>query len=133
MFWLEPKEIALRCASKKLLEAIYEVIAIDPELRMSPSTMRRARAIGSAPARRRFAGPADRRRHSGRSRTSSPPRGAGRGYARDEVCRHHVRVIASRVRIVQEQELQGWVISFRDKNDINQPEQPAQPGETLCR
>ncbi len=38
----------------------------------------------------------------------------------DEVCRfNHVRVIASRVRIMQEQELQGWVISFRDKNDIN--------------
>ena len=28
-------------------------------------------------------------------------------------------MIASRVRIMQEQELQGWVISFRDKNDIN--------------
>jgi two-component system cit operon sensor histidine kinase CitA len=38
----------------------------------------------------------------------------------DEVCRfNHVRVIASRVRIMQEEVLQGWVISFRDKNDIN--------------
>ncbi|CAI0997728.1 Sensor histidine kinase CitA [Serratia entomophila] len=120
MFWLEPKEIALLVRQQKaLLEAIYEgVIAVDPQLRIitinhaarelldlrQPANALMGREIGEViQAQPDFFGAAQLGQDT-----------------HDEVCRfNHVRVIASRVRIMQEEELQGWVISFRDKNDIN--------------
>lgn len=119
MFWLEPKEIALLVRQQKaLLEAIYEgVIAIDPQLRIITINHAARELLDLHQPAAGFAGPADRRRDPCaaelRRRAAGPD-------THDEVCRfNHVRVIASRVRIMQEQELQGWVISFRDKNDIN--------------
>jgi two-component system cit operon sensor histidine kinase CitA len=50
----------------------------------------------------------------------------------DEICRFNdLTVIASRVRIMLEDSLQGWVITFRDRNEIDTLS--AQPGETLRR
>lgn len=38
----------------------------------------------------------------------------------DEICRfNELTVIASRVRIMLENSLQGWVITFRDRNEID--------------
>ncbi len=38
----------------------------------------------------------------------------------DEICRFNdLTVIASRVRIMLENSLQGWVITFRDRNEID--------------
>lgn len=38
----------------------------------------------------------------------------------DELCRfNQLTVLASRVRIMLENTLQGWVITFRDRNEIN--------------
>ncbi|MFI8416687.1 ATP-binding protein [Serratia sp. NPDC078593] len=120
MFWLEPKEIALLVRQQKaLLEAIYEgVIAIDSQHRIItinraardlldlrlPDTHLIGRDIGEV--------------------ISSQPDFFSTAQlehdTHDVVCRfNQVRVIANRVRIMQEEQLQGWVISFRDKNDIN--------------
>ena len=119
MFWLEPKEIALlvrqqkRCWKPSMKGDRHRSAAADHHHQPCG-----ARAAGSAPARRRLAGPADRRRDPAQPNFFAAAQ-LGQD-THDEVCRfNHVRVIASRVRIMQEQELQGWVISFRDKNDIN--------------
>ena len=38
----------------------------------------------------------------------------------DELCRfNQLTVLASRVRIMLENTLQGWVITFRDRNEID--------------
>lgn len=120
MFWLEPKEIALLVRQQKaLLEAIYEgVIAVDPQLRIITINHAARELLDLRQPAGALMG-----REIGELIQSQPDFfGASQlGHdTHDEVCRfNHVRVIASRVRIMQEEELQGWVISFRDKNDIN--------------
>lgn len=120
MFWLEPKEIALLVRQQKaLLEAIYEgVIAVDPQLRIITINHAARELLDLRQPAGALMG-----REIGEVIQSQPDFfGASQlGHdTHDEVCRfNHVRVIASRVRIMQEEELQGWVISFRDKNDIN--------------
>ncbi|MBV6695044.1 ATP-binding protein [Serratia quinivorans] len=120
MFWLEPKEIALLVRQQKaLLEAIYEgVIAVDPQLRIITINHAARELLELRQPAAALMG-----RNIDEIIQSQPDFfGASQlGHdTHDEVCRfNHVRVIASRVRIMQEQELQGWVISFRDKNDIN--------------
>lgn len=119
MFWLEPKEIALLVRQQKaLLEAIYEgVIAVDPQLRIITINHAARELLDLRQPAAALMG-----REIGEVIQSQPDFfGASQlGHdTHDEVCRfNHVRVIASRVRIMQEEELQGWVISFRDKNDI---------------
>ncbi|SMB44805.1 sensory histidine kinase in two-component regulatory system with citB [Serratia proteamaculans] len=120
MFWLEPKEIALLVRQQKaLLEAIYEgVIAVDPQLRIITINHAARELLDLRQPAGALMG-----REIGEVIQSQPDFfGASQlGHdTHDEVCRfNHVRVIASRVRIMQEEELQGWVISFRDKNNIN--------------
>ncbi|MGX1959389.1 ATP-binding protein [Serratia proteamaculans] len=120
MFWLEPKEIALLVRQQKaLLEAIYEgVIAVDPQLQIITINHAARELLDLRQPAGALMG-----REIGELIQSQPDFfGASQlGHdTHDEVCRfNHVRVIASRVRIMQEEELQGWVISFRDKNDIN--------------
>ncbi|TPW52322.1 sensor histidine kinase [Serratia sp. SRS-8-S-2018] len=120
MFWLEPKEIALLVRQQKaLLEAIYEgVIAIDPQQRIITINHAARELLDLHQPAASLLG-----RPIGDVIQAQPDFFAAAQLGQDthdEVCRfNHVRVIASRVRIMQEQELQGWVISFRDKNDIN--------------
>ncbi|WP_411752917.1 ATP-binding protein [Serratia sp. (in: enterobacteria)] len=120
MFSLEPKEIALLVRQQKaLLEAIYEgVIAIDPQLRIITINHAARELLDLRQPASNLMG-----QHIAEIIQSQPDffAAAQLGHdTHDEVCRfNHVRVIASRVRIMQEDELQGWVISFRDKNDIN--------------
>ncbi|HEI8867703.1 TPA: sensor histidine kinase [Serratia odorifera] len=120
MFWLEPKEIALLVRQQKaLLEAIYEgVIAIDPQLRII-TINRAARELLNF--RHSDGDPIGR--SIGEVIQAQPDflAAAQLGHdTHDEACRFNgIRVIASRVRIMEADSLQGWVISFRDKNDIN--------------
>ncbi|WP_192456766.1 ATP-binding protein [Musicola keenii] len=120
MFGLEPLEIRLLVRQQKaLLESIYEgVIAIDKERRIAvinraakellgldaPTWQLRGKPIDDVIAPTAFFNQPDILNTD----------------THDEICRfNHVTVIASRVRIMLEDELQGWVISFRDKNDIH--------------
>ncbi|MFC0229106.1 ATP-binding protein [Serratia aquatilis] len=120
MFSLEPKEIALLVRQQKaLLEAIYEgVIAVDPQLRIiTINHAARERLDLHQPVSSLLG------LHINEVIKAQPDFFAVPQLAQDthdEVCRfNHVRVIASRVRIMQDDQPQGWVISFRDKNDIN--------------
>lgn len=120
MFSLEPKEIALLVRQQKaLLEAIYEgVIAVDPQLRIiTINHAARERLDLHQPVKKLLG------QHINDVIKAQPDffRVSQLGQdTHDEVCRfNHVRVIASRVRIMQDDQPQGWVISFRDKNDIN--------------
>ncbi|MHA7845683.1 ATP-binding protein [Serratia sp. D1N4] len=120
MFSLEPKEIALLVRQQKaLLEAIYEgVIAVDPQLRIITINHAARELLDLRQPASSLMG-----REISEVIQSQPDFFSATQLGQDthdEVCRfNHVRVIASRVRIMQEEELQGWVISFRDKNDIN--------------
>ncbi|WON75937.1 sensor histidine kinase [Serratia sp. UGAL515B_01] len=120
MFSLEPKEIALLVRQQKaLLEAIYEgVIAVDPQLRITTiNHAARERLDLHQPANNLLGQPINQVIRAQPDFFAASQRDHD---IHDEVCRfNHIRVIASRVRIMQDDEPQGWVISFRDKNDIN--------------
>lgn len=120
MFGLEPQEIKLLVRQQQaLLESIDEgVIAIDKQSRIAainhsaktllelndPAVTLRGRPIDEVIRSVPFFS-------SDEMWTSD---------THDEICRfNHVTVIASRVRIMLEDALQGWVISFRDKNDLH--------------
>ncbi|MGM3191299.1 ATP-binding protein [Dickeya dadantii subsp. dieffenbachiae] len=120
MFGLEPLEIRLLVRQQKaLLESIYEgVIAIDKQRNiavinhaakdllglMMPSYQLRGKPIDDVIAPVPFFSNKD----------------IWINDTHDEICRfNQITVIASRVRIMLEDELQGWVISFRDKNDLH--------------
>ncbi|TKY80848.1 sensor histidine kinase [Pectobacterium polonicum] len=120
MFGLEPLEIRMLVRQQKaLLESIYEgVIAIDKQRRIAAINHAAKEILGlSAPSHLLRGKPVDDvikpvPFFSGEAMWSSD--------THDEVCRfNHATVIASRVRIMLEDELQGWVISFRSKNDIH--------------
>ncbi len=100
------------------MESIYEgVIAVDSELRIEVVNQAARKLLGlsqpTCPAR------------------ASHWRGDRTGAlftravmlehdTHDEICRFNaLTVIASRVRIMLEDKLQGWVITFRDRNEID--------------
>ncbi|KEY57149.1 sensor histidine kinase [Serratia sp. DD3] len=120
MFSLEPKEIALLVRQQKaLLEAIYEgVIAIDPQLRIITINYAARELLDLKQPMSSLLG-----QKIGDLIQSQPNFFSASQLEQDthdEICRfNHIQVIANRVRIMQENELQGWVITFRDKNDIN--------------
>ncbi|MGL6018013.1 MAG: ATP-binding protein [Gibbsiella quercinecans] len=120
MFWLEPEEIALLVRQQKaLLEAIYEgVIAIDDRQRIITINRAARELLTLHQPASVLIGKEISEVINAQPDFFSPAKLAQNTH--DDVCRfNHVRVIASRVRILQEDKLQGWVISFRDKNDIN--------------
>lgn len=120
IFSLEPREIGLLVRQQKaMMESIYEgVIAIDNNLRIEVINQAARKLLGlSLPTR------ALRGQLIGEVITPAP------FFARslmlqqdthDELCHfNQLTVIASRVRIMLEGKLQGWVITFRDRNEID--------------
>ncbi|MGP3591412.1 ATP-binding protein [Vagococcus sp. WN89Y] len=120
IFSLEPREIGLLVRQQKaMMESIYEgVIAIDSSLRIEvinqaarkllelslPTRALRGKLISEVIAPTPFfAHPLILKQDT-----------------HDEICRfNQLTVIASRVRIMLEGKLQGWVITFRDRNEID--------------
>ncbi|HHG8774326.1 TPA: ATP-binding protein [Raoultella planticola] len=120
IFSLEPREIGLLVRQQKaMMESIYEgVIALDDRLQIEvinhaarkllklsqPARQLRGRQIGEAIAPVPFFAPQTMLQRD----------------THDEICRFNdLTVIASRVRIMLENSLQGWVITFRDRNEID--------------
>ncbi|WP_067486969.1 sensor histidine kinase [Dickeya sp. CSL RW240] len=120
MFGLEPLEIRLLVRQQKaLLESIYEgVIAIDQQRRIAVINHAAKDLLG-------LGMPSWQLRGLLIDDVITPVPFFScdtmwKNDTHDEICRfNQVTVIASRVRIMLEDELQGWVISFRDKNDIH--------------
>ena len=120
IFSLEPREIGLLVRQQKaMMESIYEgVIAIDDNLRIEVITQAARKLLGlSLPARQLRGKPI------GDVIALVPffERSAMlRQDTHDEICHFNdLTVIASRVRIMLENALQGWVITFRDRNEID--------------
>ena len=120
IFSLEPREIGLLVRQQKaMMESIYEgVIAIDDDLRIEVINQA-ARKLLDLPQ------PARELRGQLISQVIAPVPffNAQTMLAKDthdEICRFNdLTVIASRVRIMLEDALQGWVITFRDRNEID--------------
>lgn len=121
MFSLEPREIGLLVRQQKaLLESIYEgVIAIDQQCRIVVINQAAKNLLALTQSSRELRGQPLNKviqtvtffNHQKMHATDT----------HDEICQfNHLTVIASRVRIFLEGELQGWVISFRDRNDITE-------------
>ncbi|WP_434636558.1 ATP-binding protein [Klebsiella sp. I138] len=120
IFSLEPREIGLLVRQQKaMMESIYEgVIVID--------NLRRIEVINHA-ARSLLGLSQPARLLRGRSIDSvivpQPFFASGEmleNDTHDELCRfNQLTVLASRVRIMLEDSLQGWVITFRDRDEIN--------------
>ncbi|MFU0886456.1 ATP-binding protein [Kluyvera sichuanensis] len=120
IFSLEPREIGLLVRQQKaMMESIYEgVIAIDDNLRIEVINQAARKLLGlSLPARRL--------RGQLISDVITPMPFFNRETmlkqdTHDEICHFNdLTVIASRVRIMMENSLQGWVITFRDRNEID--------------
>ncbi|WP_413742875.1 ATP-binding protein [Sodalis sp. RH15] len=120
MFSLEPREIGLLVRQQKaLLESIFEgVIAIDKEYRVAEINQAAKSILSLHASSRELRG----------KRLSSvikpipflQEKTMLASDTHDEICLfNQVTVIASRVRILLEDKLQGWVISFRDQHEIN--------------
>ncbi|WP_413739168.1 ATP-binding protein [Sodalis sp. RH21] len=120
MFFLEPREIGLLVRQQKaLLESIFEgVIAIDKEYRIAEINHAAKSFLSLTLSSRQLRG-------SPLAAVIKPvaffdERTMLAGDTHDEICLfNQVTVIASRVRIMLEDKLQGWVISFRDQRDID--------------
>ncbi|MCG8708248.1 sensor histidine kinase [Brenneria sp. 4F2] len=120
MFSLEPRQIGLLVRQQQaLMESIYEgVIAIDDRYRI---------AVINQAAKRLLSLDSPSRELRGRplSQVIAPvgfftPEVMLEKDIHDEICLfNHLTVIASRVRIMLENQLQGWVITFRDCSDID--------------
>ncbi|SCC55006.1 ATP-binding protein [Kosakonia oryziphila] len=120
IFSLEPREIGLLVRQQKaMMESIYEgVIAIDSELRIEVINQAARKLLGLSQPTRAL-----------RGQTIAEVIAPVPFFARevmlendthDEICRfNQLTVIASRVRIMLENKLQGWVITFRDRNEID--------------
>lgn len=120
IFSLEPREIGLLVRQQKaMMESIYEgVIAIDGNLRIEVINQAARTLLGLDQPTREL---------RGQLITGVIP--AVTFFSRDlmlekdthdEICRfNQLTVIASRVRIMLEDKLQGWVITFRDRNEID--------------
>ncbi len=120
MFYLEPREIGLLVRQQKaLLESIFEgVIAIDKEYCIAEinHAAKSLLSLTEASAQLRGRPLADVIKLV----PFLERRTMLAGYTHDEICLfNQVTVIASRVRIMLEDKLQGWVISFRDQRDID--------------
>lgn len=120
IFSLEPREIGLLVRQQKaMMESIYEgVIVIDHKRRIEVINHAARSLLGlSQPA------------HQLRGKsidsviTTQPFFASGEileNDTHDELCRfNQLTVLASRVRIMLENSLQGWVITFRDRDEIN--------------
>lgn len=120
IFSLEPREIGLLVRQQKaMMESIYEgVIAIDSELRIEVINQAARKLLALSQPTRAL-----------RGQTIAEVIAPVPFFARevmlendthDEICRfNQLTVIASRVRIMLENKLQGWVITFRDRNEID--------------
>ncbi|WP_446030397.1 ATP-binding protein [Lelliottia amnigena] len=120
IFSLEPREIGLLVRQQKaLMESIYEgVIAIDAHLRIEVINQAARQLLGLPQPARELRGQLI-------GDVISPvsfftPQTMLAKDTHDEICRFNdLTVIASRVRIMLEDSLQGWVITFRDRNEID--------------
>ncbi|MEN4907528.1 sensor histidine kinase [Rahnella bonaserana] len=120
MFSLEPREIGLLVRQQKaLMESIYEgVIAIDDQFRVAVINQAAKKLLNlNTPSRELRGRPL--------SQVIAPvsffnPQVMLEKDIHDEICLfNNLTVIASRVRIMLEEQLQGWVITFRDCSDID--------------
>lgn len=117
---LEPREIGLMVRQQKaMMESIYEgVIVIDEHLRIEVINQAARKLLGLAHS-------AEQLRGQSVSQVISPVPFLSQPVmlekdTHDEISRFNsLTVIASRVRIMLESSLMGWVISFRDLNDID--------------
>lgn len=120
IFSLEPREIGLLVRQQKaMMESIYEgVIAIDDNYRIEVINQAARNLLG-------LPQPARELRGQPISQVIAPvpfftPQTMLAKDTHDEICRFNdLTVIASRVRIMLEDSLQGWVITFRDRNEID--------------
>lgn len=120
MFSLEPREIGLLVRQQKaIMESIYEgVIAINANLQIEVINQAARKLLNlNLPARQIRGQPISK------VIASVPffsPQIMLQRDTHDEICRFNdLTVIASRVRIMLEESLQGWVITFRDRNEID--------------
>ncbi|MNZ82369.1 Sensor histidine kinase CitA [compost metagenome] len=104
---------------KAMMESIYEgVIAIDAHLRIEVINQAARQLLGLPQPARELRGQLI-------SEVINPvsfftPQTMLAKDTHDEICRFNdLTVIASRVRIMLEDSLQGWVITFRDRNEID--------------
>lgn len=120
IFSLEPREIGLLVRQQKaMMESIYEgVIAIDKNCRIEVINQAARKLLSLSQPTRYLRGQLI-------NEVISPvaffdPDTMLASDTHDEICRfNQSTVIASRVRIMLENALQGWVITFRDRNDID--------------
>ncbi|MEN0613242.1 sensor histidine kinase [Klebsiella indica] len=120
IFSLEPREIGLLVRQQKaMMESIYEgVIAIDHNRRIEVINHAARSLLG-------LTQPAHQLRGKSIDSVITPqPFFTGdemlENDTHDELCRfNQLTVLASRVRIMLENALQGWVITFRDRDEIN--------------
>ncbi|HBT5931574.1 ATP-binding protein [Klebsiella pneumoniae] len=120
IFSLEPREIGLLVRQQKaMIESIFEgVIVIDHQRRIEVINHAARSLLGLSQPARQLRG------QSIDSVISPQPFFASGDMlerdTHDELCRfNQLTVLASRVRIMLENTLQGWVITFRDRNEIN--------------
>lgn len=120
IFSLEPREIGLLVRQQKaMMESIYEgVIAIDKDLRIEVINQAARKLLKLSQPARELRG-----QRIGQVIEPVPfftvPTLLQKD-THDEICRFNdLTVIASRVRIMLENSLQGWVITFRDRNEID--------------
>ncbi len=120
IFSLEPREIGLLVRQQKaMMESIFEgVIVIDRQRRIEVINHAARSLLGLSQPARQLRG------QSIDSVISPQPFFASGDMlerdTHDELCRfNQLTVLASRVRIMLENTLQGWVITFRDRNEIN--------------
>lgn len=120
IFSLEPREIGLLVRQQKaMMESIYEgVIVIDHNRRIKVINHAARSLLG-------LSQPAYQLRGKSIDNVITPqPFFAStemlESDTHDELCRfNQLTVLASRVRIMLEDSLQGWVITFRDRDEIN--------------
>ena len=120
IFSLEPREIGLLVRQQKaMMESIFEgVIVIDRQRRIEVINHAARSLLGLSQPARQLRG------QSIDSVISPQPFFASGDMlerdTHDELCRfNQLTVLASRVRIMLENTLQGWVITFRDRNEID--------------
>lgn len=120
IFSLEPREIGLLVRQQKaMMESIYEgVIAIDKDLRIEVINQAARKLLNLSQPARELRG-----QRIGQVIEPVPfftVPALLQKDTHDEICRFNdLTVIASRVRIMLENSLQGWVITFRDRNEID--------------
>ncbi|QLK60725.1 GHKL domain-containing protein [Enterobacteriaceae bacterium Kacie_13] len=120
MFSLEPREIGLLVRQQKaLMESIYEgVIAIDDQYRIAVINQAAKKLLDLDAPSRELRG--QLLAQVIRPVSFFSPEVMLEKDIHDEICLfNHLTVIASRVRIMLEGQLQGWVITFRDCSDID--------------